>query len=223
MRSTPRLPTVSITASAARRRATAGRLHAAATRVGVALLVAAASLQPALAQHRAPQPRTPPAEARQYDFLLGEWQLAVEVPPASLAARIHGMPKLVGTWKAWRALDGWGVTDELRITDEAGNPVSLSHNVRYYDAKQRRWAISALDVYRGVFSSPAAEWRGGQMHLTSRGTSPDGRAYLNRTRMFDITPDGFRLQQDRSFDGGKRWEEGALEITARRSAAAARR
>ena len=196
----------------------------AAAAAALALLAAATLTGAAFAQHgRAPQARTPPPEARQYDFLLGEWQLAVEVPPASLAARIHGMPKLVGTWKAWRALDGWGITDELRITDEAGNPVSLSHNVRYYDAKQRRWAISTLDVYRGAFSSPAAEWRGGQMHLTSRGTDPEGRAYLNRTRIFEITPNGFRLQQDRSFDGGGSWEEGALKITARRTAAAGRR
>ena len=192
------------------------------------LLAAAAFAAPLAgplgAQHGpGPQVRSAPREAAQYNFLLGEWELTVKVPPASLAARIHGMPKLVGTWKAWRALDGFGITDELRITDEAGNPVSLAHNVRFYDASARRWTISTLDPYRGQLSTATAQWRDGKMHLSSRGKDVQGRAYVNRTRIEAITPTSFRLQQDRSYDGGKSWDEGALRIEARRVAAAARR
>ena len=200
------------------------------TRRPLLALLAAAAFATATPPTASPQhaaapqrPQPPPREAAQYNFLLGEWQLAVKVPPPSLAARIHGMPKLVGTWKAWRGLDGWGVTDELRITDEAGNPMSLSHNVRYYDPARGHWVVSALDVYRRQLSTPTAVWRDGQMHLSSRGTDPQGRAYVSRTRIFAIQPDSFRLQQDRSFDGGKSWDEAALEIEARRTAPAARR
>ena len=63
----------------------------------------------ARAQHGAgtsPAPVSAPAEARQHDFLVGQWELVVKVPPAGLAQRIHGVPRLVGTWKAWRAFDG---------------------------------------------------------------------------------------------------------------------
>jgi hypothetical protein len=195
------------------------RRSTATTAVAFALATAiVAATVPAGAQHGAPPPRTPPREVAQYDFLLGEWKLAIEVPPPSLAARIHGMPKLVGTWRAHRGLEGWGITDELRITDEAGNPVSLTHNVRFYDPKARQWAISALDVYRGVFTAPIAQWRDGEMHLTSRGTDAEGRAYVQRTRTFEISQNGFRVQQDRSLDGGRTWEEGTLKITARRTA-----
>lgn len=191
----------------------------------IALLTLNALLAlPAAAQHGARRPaHVPPREASQYDFLLGEWELTVEVPPTSLAARIHGMPKLTGTWKAWCALDGFGVEDELRITDQAGNPMSLTHTVRVYDAEARRWRLATLDVYRARFYSPAVEWRGGEVWVRSRGTDPDGEEYLSRTRIYDVEADRFRFEQDRSFDGGRSWEEGALRIEARRTAAAARR
>jgi hypothetical protein len=179
----------------------------------------------ALAQHAAvARPNTkPPAEAGEYAFLVGQWDLTVEVPAPSLAARIHGMPKLVGTWKAWRALDAWGVEDELRITDEAGNPISFGQTVRVYDAAARRWSLSTLDVYRARFSAGESEWRGGEMHLTAQGIDREGRPYKSRSRYFEITPGGFRFQQDRSTDDGKTWTEGALRIAAKRAAATATR
>jgi hypothetical protein len=180
---------------------------------------------PSAAQHgggRTPS-HVPPRAASQHDFLLGEWQLSVEVPPPSLAARLHGTPKLTGTWKAWRALDGWGIEDELRITDQAGNPLALSHSVRVYDAEDRRWRVATLDVYRARFVSPAVELRDGEVHLRSRGTDPQGQEYLSRTRIYDIEPDSFRFRQDRSQDGGRTWEQGALRIEAKRLAATAPR
>jgi hypothetical protein len=190
-----------------------------------ALLALSALLAlPAAAQHGGRRlSHVPPREASQYDFLLGEWQLTVEVPPPNLAARIHGTPELTGTWRAWRALDGWGIEDELRITDQAGNPLSLTHTVRVYDAGERRWRLATLDVYRARFVSPAVDFRDGEVHLRSRGTDPDGDEFLSRTRIYDIEPDRFRLRQDRSFDGGRSWEKGALRIEARRVAATARR
>jgi len=164
-----------------------------------------------------------PAEARQHDFLVGQWELVVKVPPAGLAQRIHGVPKLVGTWKAWRAFDGFGVEDELRITDAAGNPLSLSHALRYYDRTARSWSITLLDVYRGRLTSATAEWKDGRMVQNGRGTDPEGKPTLVRSRFHDITPGSFKWQQDRSADNGKTWTEGTLRIEARRVAAAAPR
>ena len=194
----------------------------------IALLLAFAA--PGLAQHGVPSgPSVPrpsfkaPPEAKQYDFLIGQWDLVVEVPAQSLAARIHGVPKLVGTWKAWRGLDGWGIEDELRITDEAGNPVALSAATRVWDAAASRWTYTVLDVYRARFSAGTAEWRGGEMLLSSTGTDPDGRPSRSRTRIHEIKPDSFRFQQDRSADDGKTWTEGTLRITAKRVGATAPR
>ena len=196
-------------------------------RSGMGCLVAAMALtvplRTALAQHggATPAPPSAPAEARQHDFLVGQWELEVKVPAQGLAQKIHGAPKLAGSWKAWRAFDGFGVEDELRITDVAGNPLSVLHSMRFYDRTTRQWSISALEVYRGRFQTATAEWKDGAMVQSSRGSDADGKPYLTRTRFSDITATSFRFQQDRSYDEGKSWTEGTLRIAAKRIAASA--
>jgi len=176
------------------------------------------------AQHggSAPVVRTPPREAAQFNFLVGQWELVVKPAATSLAQKIHGMPKLAGTWKAWRALDGWGIEDELRITDNSGNPMALSHATRFYDAASRKWKSSSLDVYRGVFTSSLAELRGSDIVSSSQGVDTDGKPYLSRGRYSDISPTAFRFVQERSADGGKSWKEN-LTIEAKRVSATAAR
>ena len=166
---------------------------------------------------------TAPKEASQLAFLVGQWELVATPAATSLATRIHGVPKLIGSWKASRALDGFGIEDDLRLGDKSGNPLLFSHAVRLYDAASRRWIISALDVYRATFSSSTGEWRDGQFIVTSRNTDPAGQAYLSRSKFHDITADSFQWQQDRSTDDGKSWTEGTLKIVAKRAAPAAAR
>jgi len=167
--------------------------------------------------------RTAPAEANQFAFLVGQWELAVRPKASTLAMKIHGVPKLAGTWKAWRAFDGFGIEDELRITDASGNPLTLSHAMRNYDGAAKRWTTTTLDVYRGVFTPSTANWRDGKMTVTSRGVDGDGKAYVSRATYSDITPTSFRFRQDRSMDGGQEWTEGVLTIDAKRVAASASR
>lgn len=186
-----------------------------------ALLALLAVPRVAVAQHGGAAPARPPVhtvpgEATQFDFLVGQWELVVRPQAMGLAQRIHGAPRLAGTWKAWRALDGWGIEDELRIVDGSGNPVSLAHAVRVFDADGRHWSQTTLDVYRARFTSATGEWRDGQMQLVSQGTDADGRAYVQRTRYYDITAKSFRFQQDRSYDDGRTWDEAVLRIEARR-------
>ena len=186
-----------------------------------ALSLAAAAV---LLQHGAqPSSSRPPREASQYDFLVGQWELTVTPKVSGLAARIHGVPKLRGTWSAWRALDGWGITDELRIVDASGNPQAYTHFVRVYDAGARRWSVASFDVYRQRVSQSAAQWQGDAMLSTGDGVDADGKPYATRTRVTRITPTAFRYQQDRSYDGGKTWDEGRLVIDAKRLAAVAPR
>jgi hypothetical protein len=181
---------------------------------------------PSLAQHAGSasgtSALTPPAEAAQFDFLIGQWNLVARPAATTLATRIHGVPKLVGSWKAWRAFDGWGIEDELRLTDESGNPRTLSHSLRVADATTRTWKTTSLDAYRTSFSSSVAEWKGGEMHTSATGTDAEGRAFMNRSRYVDIKPSSFRFVNERSTDAGKTWTE-TLRIDAKRVAAAATR
>jgi hypothetical protein len=167
-------------------------------------------------------PATAPREATQFDFLVGQWDLDVRPAVSGLAAAIHGAPKMLGSWKAWRALDGWGVEDELRITDAAGNPRSFTHAVRLYDAAARRWRISAVDVYRAVVASTTAEWKDGVMTVMTTGTDAEGKRFVSRTRYSDITPTSFKFRQERSYNEGAKWDA-TLSIDAKRVAAVAPR
>ena len=164
-----------------------------------------------------------PKEATQFDFLVGQWELVVKPKVNTLAAKIHGAPKFLGTWKAWRAFDGWGIEDELRIMDGSGNPKSLSHAMRVYDPTAQQWHQTLLDVYRTRFTASNAEWKDNQMTLTASGTSAEGKPELLRTRFFAISPNAFKYSSDRSVDNGAHWDEGVLQIDAKRVAATAPR
>jgi hypothetical protein len=157
-----------------------------------------------------------PVEAAQFDFLVGQWELEVVPKVGGLAAMIHGAPKLVGSWKAWRSFDGYGLDDELRILDASGNPVSLNHSQRVFDAKTRRWLVSGLDVYRMRFGSSSGVWQGGEMRLEGSGQNAEGKPALTRTRFFEITAERFKMRQDRSLDNGASWDEGTLTVVAKR-------
>jgi hypothetical protein len=164
-----------------------------------------------------------PREATQYDFLVGQWELKVTPKVSGLAARIHGAPRLTGTWKAWRAFEGHGIEDELRIVDGSGNPASLSHSMRVFNTGEKRWSISALDVYRARYTSSNAEWRNSEMHIRGSGIDSEGKPYLTRSRFFGIARDKFTFQQDRSTDNGKTWTEATLKMEAKRVSATAPR
>lgn len=164
-----------------------------------------------------------PKEAEQFAFLVGQWEVTVMPKVSSLAARIHGQPKLVGSWKAWKALDGFGIEDELRIIDASGNPNALTHTVRMYDAAQSRWTQTSVDVYRARFTTANGTFADGAITLRSVGRDAEGKPFVQRTRFYDITATSFKWQSDRSMDGERTWEEGVLRMEARRVAASAPR
>jgi hypothetical protein len=100
--------------------------------------------------------------------------------------------------------------------------MSLSHSVRYYDGSARRWKTSTVDVYRGAFTSAAAEMRGNEMVTSSQGTDAEGKPYLSRGRYSNISANGFRFVQQRSTDNGKTWKDNLTIDATRVSATAAR-
>jgi hypothetical protein len=164
-----------------------------------------------------------PPEATQFNFLIGQWEVSAKPKATTLGQRVHGVRPLLGTWKAWRALDGWGLEDELRLTDASGNPLLLQHTVRFYDRTARRWTNASIDVYKGVSTQTTAERRGADLVVSGRGTDEEGRAYISRGTFSKVTTAGFTYRLDRSTDNGKGWTEGVLVIDAKRVAASAPR
>jgi len=168
-------------------------------------------------------PTTPRPEARQFDFLIGQWELEVHPKADSLMAKIHGAPQLTGIWKAWRAFDGFGVDDEVRVIDKFGNPVGFSHAIRASSSAESGWLVVSLDEYRGRIVESKGQLQGGEMVLSGKGTDPEGKPILTRARYSKITADSFHLQNDRSADNGATWDEAVLTIDAKRVGAAATR
>jgi hypothetical protein len=164
-----------------------------------------------------------PKEGSQFAFLIGQWEVTVTPRNTSLAARIHGAPRLQGTWKAWKAFDGFGIEDELRVSDRSGNPSTLVHAMRSFDPGKGRWTQSVLDVYRGRFTRAEGSWSNGELTMTSAGTDAEGKPSLTRSRFFAITQTTFKYQSDRSSDGGRTWDTAVLRIDAKRVAAVAPR
>ncbi|MEO5624985.1 MAG: hypothetical protein ABIQ70_03110 [Dokdonella sp.] len=162
-----------------------------------------------------------PAEARQFDFLIGQWQVEVHPKVSSLVAMIHGTPHIAGIWTAVRAADGLGVVDDLRVVDGSGNPLSSNHSVRTYVEAEAQWKISGGDTANKRDSEAHGHLRDGVMILEGRYTDSEGNITLTRTRYLDITAGGFRMQQDRSTDNGQSWDENALTIDAKRPTSAA--
>lgn len=195
--------------------------------IAVAALVSAAVPSTVKAQHAGGSATrvlsVAPAEAEQFAFLVGRWEVKVTPKATTLATRIHGVPKLTGVWKAWRAVDGFGIEDELRIVDGSGNPNSLSHTMRVYAAAQGKWTQTAIDVYRVRWTTATGEWKDGAMQLRSAGRDAEGNAYVQRVRFYDITPTTFKYQADRSMDGERTWETAVLRMEATRVAATAPR
>jgi hypothetical protein len=168
-------------------------------------------------------PTTPRPEAKQFDFLIGQWELEVHPKTDSLMAKIHGAPQLTGIWKAWRAFDGFGVDDEIRIIDKSGNPVGFSHAMRAYSSAESGWLVVSLDVYRGRLTESKGQLQDADIVLNGKGTDPEGKPVLTRARYSKITADSFHLQNDRSADNGATWDEAVLVIDAKRVGAAATR
>jgi len=160
------------------------------------------------------------AQEKAFDFLLGQWEVEVRPKVSGIAAAIHGTPKLSGTWKAWRALEGLAIEDELRIVDASGNPISLTHAMRIYSKAEHLWKAASVDAYRAHLGQSSGESRGAEIVMSGKGTDAEGRAVVSRVRYLDIGPNGFRMQQDRSSDDGKSWDEAVLTIVAKRSAGA---
>ena len=166
---------------------------------------------------------TAPKEAEQFAFLVGQWEVTVMPKVSSLVATLHGQPKLLGTWKAWRAFDGFGVEDELRIIDASGNPNALSHSMRIYDATLGKWTQTSLDVYRGRFTTATGAWAQNALSLRSVGRDAEGKPFVQRSRFYDITATSFKYEVDRSNDGERTWETGVVRMEAKRVAASAAR
>ena len=137
----------------------------------------------ALAQSAPP----PPPEAAQFDFWIGDWD-------ASWGEDLHGANRITKRW------------DLVVVEEFDGKPgMALEgHSVSVYDANAKQWKQTWVDNQGGYLDFTGG-FADGKMTL-SRSLQKDGRTIHQRMVWYDITPDTFKWNWERSLDNGENWD-----------------
>ncbi|MGD2061127.1 MAG: DUF1579 family protein [Acidimicrobiia bacterium] len=138
------------------------------------------------------------AEARQFDFWLGEWQLSW---PAEQAGGEPG-ERQTGTNRITRMFDDCVIEENFATDDERFR----GHSVSVYDEKAKCWRQTWVDSSGGylVFTG---NYDGETMELR---TTPEERAHetvVQRMVFSDITDDSLEWSWQGSRDGGDTWND----------------
>ncbi len=122
------------------------------------------------------------AEAKAFDFLIGEWQLA----SGSGGLRIEKILRGCSLRESWK--------------NERGESLLF----RSYDISRQRWFLLFLMDDRLSYQSWEGRWESGQWRFY-RDWMLDGQPVLSRTYWNPLSAGGFEKIVEQSRDGGKTW------------------
>jgi len=167
----------------------------------------------ALAAEGLPEGMNPraPIEMIRFGFFIGSWKNEVRWMN-DLEKKTYG-PVIEGTWTAGFAWNGFAINDTWQ---QVGLPGSGGPGWRYIDRKNGRWVMVYLPIGQAadrIWIMDGAFDEKGEMLATFEGKDPNGRAFRQRVRFFDIEKDSFLWRADRSYDEGKTWIEGIAVAT----------
>jgi len=159
-------------------------------------------------------PRTP-AERRalyeqhkgDFDYLLGDWEFTA-------VSRQYGT--FGGRWSAVRLAVGGHVYDEYRILGDSGSTIYVTTTLRVYNSALDRWELVSLDQGSGLVDAGTGRLAGGEMHIEQRFGVGGPTPSLWRIRYYNIGPDHFSWNADRSTDEGHTWTQNFQTIEAHR-------
>jgi hypothetical protein len=156
----------------------------------------------------------PPPESRQFDFLIGEWNVEAtrykedETPAINYKAM----------WSARSLNERRMVMDDFKAQAPNGDPISSYVTLRTYSEVTGRWEMVGLQALQ---PSVPAEWHGVStdegLLLDAIASLPNGQRVHTKIRFSEITSDTFSWQSSMSLDEGKTWRKTA-SLTARRKA-----
>jgi hypothetical protein len=133
------------------------------------------------------QSNTPPPEASQFDFWVGEWD-------ATWGENLHGVNRVTKRW-------GMVVVEEF---DGRPGMALEGHSVSVYDVPSKQWKQTWVDN-QGSYLDFTGGFADGRMTL-SRSFEQNGKTVHQRMVWYDIQPKQFDWNWERSLDGGKTWE-----------------
>jgi hypothetical protein len=169
-----------------------------------------------VSQSKSPPPQLPPEsasylrgappESRQFDFLIGEWDVDVT------RFKDDGTPlfQYRASWIAVHLNGGRMIMDDFKALAPDGRPISSYVTLRTYSEVSGRWEMTGLQALQ---PSGNAEWHGmskdGEMLLNVTGKDPAGNPVKTKIRFFDISENTFSWENLMSLDQGKTWSRTA--------------
>lgn len=151
--------------------------------------------------------------ANAFDFLLGEWEIAMLVMPEGTTVGRRAISHVR------RILDGTALFDEIRHVDEAGQVNFRGASFRTYVPDSDGWYVVWMMANVEGYSALRAEVVDGDVRTAGQGSDPGGEL-IERGRYHDISADGYSFTLERSYDGGRTWMRPFVSFRATRPAAA---
>ena len=153
-----------------------------------------------------------PRELDVFAFLIGKWdgRGRTRLPDGKVA-------EYPVAWVGRYILDGTAIADEARAPNPDGTPF-LGITFRQYDQNRKTWVIEFLNVSES-FLRRQVHHGTGSVAVSGRTVTVTSESPGVVVREHYVVPDAdnwvYRL--DSSNDGGRSWNEGAIEFTFRRS------
>ncbi len=142
-----------------------------------------------------------------FDYLLGDWQFAAD-------HKQYG--KFGGYWSAVRLAGEGQILDEFRVVGDSGQTYDLSSTLRSYDVLKDRWELVTVGDPNGLQDLGTGQRVGNEVHIEQTFGVGGPNPSTFRIRYYDIGPDHFSWNADRSTDGGKTWVKDFYHIEAHR-------
>ena len=143
-----------------------------------------------------------------FDYLLGDWEFTGS----------NRQGKFFGYWSAVRLPETGQIMDEFRILNDNGGTIVVSTTLRAYNAVLDQWELVLLDNRRtGLQNFGTGHREGAEMRIEQKfGIGICEYCSMSRIRYYNIQPDRFSWNADKSYDGGKTWIKDFQQIEARR-------
>lgn len=133
-----------------------------------------------------------------FDFLVGEWDLAMLTLPEGSAVGRRA------TLRVRHILDGAALFDEIRHVDETGKVNFRGATFRTYVVDRDRWYVLWMMANIEGCTELEAQVTAGEVHTSGKGRDPLGELQ-ERGRYYDISSDCFSFTLERSNDAGRTW------------------
>ena len=173
-----------------------------------AIIAIAAPVSPQTSGRRTPEQIRASFDAHksEFDYLLGDWEFT---------SVSHEFGPGRGYWSAVRLAEGQ-ILDEYRVVGDSGQTYYVTTTLRNFNGVADRWELVGADAGSGLQDFGTGRRVGEEMHIEQTFGVARGNPSRWRIRYYNIQPDRFSWNGDRSTDGGKTWVTNFLTIEARR-------